>query len=410
MKRTHRSPRHLSPGGRRRRRAGLVLLVTSLLALTLGTPAATAGTSTSVVDFSQCANGAPPSTDTGCARGWINGALQKSNSHYAEDQVVPQRVVASVGGKGTHAFVMSWQDRKGSANAHAYDSLATWNATQTTADPCQGLSGSSCPASSGATPSTTAIPLDPTPVVPCAPAGCSTATSAHQLPGQVLTLYGGTLVAFSGNPYRHSSAGALGTDDYTTLTVTYTTTGAGTVELLYGGHLAPTSGPRGWGSPYGSANINGGPYHFKLQSLDGASAGSRDNQIQASAILGPPAFTVTKTVSPTSAAPGATVTYTITVTNSGNSAGSTTFTDANDSRVTSVALASTSPTGGSCSLEPGTTTLDCTTGSIDPGKSQVFTVTAVLPTTLTGAAGGGSCTASQYPVLDTATLANGQQA
>jgi uncharacterized repeat protein (TIGR01451 family) len=406
----HRNPKHLSPARAHRTRAGLVLLVASLLALTVGAPPAGAGSATSVVDFSQCANEAPPSSDTGCARGWINGALQKSNSHYAEDQVVPQRVVASVSGGGKHTFVMSWQDRKGSANAHAYDSLATWNATQASADACQGLSGSTCPARNGAVASTTAIPLDPTPVAPCAPTGCSTATSAHQLTGQVLTLFGGTLVAFTGNPYKHSAAGTLGTDDYTTLTVTYTTAGAGTVELLYGGHLAPTSGPRGWGAPYGSGNISGGPYHFKLQSLDGASAGSRDNQIQASAILGPPAFTITKTASPSPAVPGQIVTYTITVTNAGNTAGATTFVDANDSRVTNLRLASTSPTGGTCLLEPGSTTLDCTTSAIDPGKTQVFTITAVLPATLTGAPGGGSCGGGQYPVLDTATLANGQQA
>ena len=405
-------PSHRRGGRLAPRLAGVLSL--ALVAATFAlTPAGAASGSLSVVDFSQCANGAPsPKPDTGCPRGWINGALQKSNSHYAEDQVVPQRIVATVPGKGTHTFQISWQDRKGSANSHAYDSLASWDFTQKTADPCAGLSNNSCPAASPAQPSTTPIPLDPTPVVPCAPVGCSTKTSDHQLTDQVLTLYGGTLVPFSAssNPYSHSAASSLGTDDYTTLTVTYTTTGAGTVELLYGGHLAPTSGPRGWGSPYGSANINGGPYHFKFQTLDGASAGSRDNQIQASAILGPPSFTVSKSASPTTAAPGQLVTYTITVTNTGNSAGSTTFTEANDSRVTNVTYVGSNPTGGTCTPITGTNNLSCVTSTIDPGKSQVFTVTVKMPTTFSGAPGGGGCGAGQYPIIDTVTLADGQQA
>src|SRR5437870_7292779 len=45
------------------------------------------------VDFTQCANGAPPGTSLVCPDGWINGILQSSNSHYNEDDVTPQRIV-----------------------------------------------------------------------------------------------------------------------------------------------------------------------------------------------------------------------------------------------------------------------------------------------------------------------------
>src|SRR6188768_4148383 len=49
------------------------------------------GTDASVSAFDQCANGQPPSVDTGCSDGWINGILNTNNSHYAEDDVTPQR-------------------------------------------------------------------------------------------------------------------------------------------------------------------------------------------------------------------------------------------------------------------------------------------------------------------------------
>ena len=53
----------------------------------------------SIIDFSQCENGAPPSTELGCPN-WINGILNPQNSHYGEDQSVPQRAVWSLPATG----------------------------------------------------------------------------------------------------------------------------------------------------------------------------------------------------------------------------------------------------------------------------------------------------------------------
>src|SRR3990172_2575369 len=50
-------------------------------------------TEAAVPVFDQCANGQPPSVATDCPEGWINGILPSSNSHYAEDESVPQRLV-----------------------------------------------------------------------------------------------------------------------------------------------------------------------------------------------------------------------------------------------------------------------------------------------------------------------------
>src|SRR5262249_42163908 len=59
--------------------------------------------------------------------------------------------------------------------------------------------------------------------------------------------------------------------------------------LLMAGHLAQGVDGLftgvGYGAGHGAGDINGGPYHFKLSTLDGASLGSQDNQIQAGAII-----------------------------------------------------------------------------------------------------------------------------
>src|SRR5260370_34815974 len=73
-------------------------LIATIIAVVAGPSlGALAATSTvpSVVDYSQCANGAPPSTSLACPSGWVNGILQGSNSHYHGTQVTPQRAIVS---------------------------------------------------------------------------------------------------------------------------------------------------------------------------------------------------------------------------------------------------------------------------------------------------------------------------
>jgi uncharacterized repeat protein (TIGR01451 family) len=115
-----------------------------------------------------------------------------------------------------------------------------------------------------------------------------------------------------------------------------------------------------------------------------------------------PHFTATKTANPTVANPGDTVTYTVTVRNNGTAPGSTSFTD-------------TPPTGvqiltypNSCTLTAGT--LHCTTGTLAPGDSQVFTYTAKMPTGYTGALGGSPCSNTQLRVENHAVLADNTDA
>ena len=202
---------------------------------------------------------------------------------------------------------LKWLVRK--ATTHAYDSLATWDHTQTTADPCQNLSG---PVRTGAwltSPSPRAprspIPDDTDEVSPNTGAGApDTATSFHQLDGQQLEMYGlGALGDIDsmvyGDPVDEDG------DLYQTAMITYdlggTLSSARQVMLLFGGHLAAGGGPRSWGAGNGASDINGGPYHIKLTQVDGAAIGNRDNQIMSSAIL-PLSVTVSTTLHQTTAA------------------------------------------------------------------------------------------------------------
>lgn len=276
---------------RAKQRWGALMAIVALgIMLMAGGALAASGTDGSVVDYSQCANGKPgtsvPTTD---CDGWIFGILNANNSQYAEDQVTAQRLILDLPKNGPltgRTIELKWLVRKGVH--HAYDSLATWDKTQTTADPCQSLN----------TPSTTAcnaslsdqsvlpIPLDTDTVTPDTGVGTGV-TADHQLTGQQLEMYGlGTTTGIDSMVYGDvvDESGDL----YQSATITYhvaSLTSARRVMLLFGGHLAAGGGPRSWGAGNGASDISGGPYHIKLIKVDGASIGNRDNQIMSSAIL-----------------------------------------------------------------------------------------------------------------------------
>src|SRR5687768_7326117 len=259
-----------------------------------------------VIDFSQCANGAAPSNNLGCVQ-WINGILNPNNSHYAEDESVPQRFVVSASTGAQHTILFKHQARKG--NTHAYDSLSTWNLTQTAANRCQGLASNLaglCASGNGiGSPDTEPIPDDTTAVPPVGLDDCcggSAVTAPHMISagsGREAVMYGATIDSIT--LVGHDSAPCPGgncADDYATWLVTFHVTNpSGNAMLLLGGHTSLGVGgnlPRSWGADVGSGSISGGPYHFKWEQLDGASVGNRDNQIQSGALI-PPTVTPTPT-------------------------------------------------------------------------------------------------------------------
>jgi hypothetical protein len=297
-------------GGRRAKRllfmtavVGLIIAVGVLA--TGGAVFAAKPTTTTVNDYSQCANGKPNATPANdpstCNQGWINGILNANNSQYHEDQVTPQRLAVNVpkGAPTTQSVVLRYLARKGQGGVgnHAYDSLATWNDTVTGADRCNpALAQGTCPSG---TASWHLIPLDPTVVADSS--GGGSATSGHEIDDagtgcnasgdcgttagpRRMVMFGGTITSISIPTHDNPSGSG---DDFASVTVTYTvdTSASRDVELLFGGHLAASIGPRGWGTTVGSSFINGGPYHIKLDQVNGTSIGNRDNQITSGAIL-----------------------------------------------------------------------------------------------------------------------------
>jgi LPXTG-motif cell wall-anchored protein len=262
------------------------VLVAALLALyfvPLGASPALAAGPANIDIYDQCFTGDPPVGGGEC-EGWTNGILNDSNSDYNEDEVTPQRLIVTFEEAGTHTIDISYLTFD--HDVHAYDSLATWNHTLTNADRCQDIIAADCVAD--ASPSTFPIPLDST-VHHDIGVGKSAIVSDHQLTGQVLTLYGGEL---TGATYLGMGTYA---PDYQTLRVTLTTAAPDTkVMLLFGGHIAATFGPRGWGeradgSNLGAAQVPGGSYHIRITQINEEAIGNRDNQLMSGAIEPPTA-------------------------------------------------------------------------------------------------------------------------
>src|SRR5437764_6266892 len=183
---------------------GILLSAALLGALLFAGTASSGSGGATFVDYAQCSNDSPPTVTSSCPGNWINGILNSSGAHYAEDQVSPQRAEVQVpsGTASTgRTITIEYMTRKGAASVHSSDYLTTWNRTQSTADRCQGLVASDCVAPAApqncpnqpnaSSPSTLAVPLDPAPVYPVG-AGIDPVTSTHQVAG-VFTMYGGCL-------------------------------------------------------------------------------------------------------------------------------------------------------------------------------------------------------------------------
>lgn len=231
-----------------------------------------------IEDYAQCQIGNPRPAGLDCAEKWTNGILNATHSQYAEDEVVPQRLLMDFAGPGAHSVTISYMTRKDSSGQHhAYDYLATWDETYVNADRCQTPTATDC---IGGAASMFPIPSDASSVSPGGPQP----TSAHELPqaSRQFVMYGGTISGTSA--ITHSVDPSEAGSDYGNITVSFSVGAGGKAQLLFGGHLASGLGPRGWGENLGSATISGGPYHIRITAIDGESIGQRDNQIMSGAI------------------------------------------------------------------------------------------------------------------------------
>lgn len=295
------------------------------------------------VDFKQAANNDKP-----YALGnvhWINSILQQNNSIYYEGMSVMQRLVfykipATTG--NTHTLDFTHEAEK-SGNSHAYDFLTSWDQAVAVANALS--PGGHLLDSINATGQEIEHSLDVTGLVP--ELFTSTYYADVDIPDYMGTLpsvigdvnieiakyehlYGNrTIRIYALAPISDASLTFKGYDaGYATYTLNWTSTST-SVYVAMAGHLAiggdvaqlsNVTDPMGYGPGLGASSISGGPYHLKLDNIDGITLGSQDNQIKGADILvqPKPELTITKTADSTISKVGDTLKYTFVITNTGN--------------------------------------------------------------------------------------------
>jgi len=249
------------------------------------------------LDLEQCAN-LGTTCDTAHSSNWQTGNLGSSNSAYPEGDSVPFRSVISglTSGK-TYLVSLEWDSTENGGH-HAYDYITSFGRTETTANPCSGISCS-------APTNLLAIPNDPH----------VTGASVTPVAGQSFTVFGGSFpssgasVSNSGNlcgtatcsipsnPTAYTFAGSFAAASQTGIKV-YITAASSTVVLAWGGHVARATD---WGVGHSASSLSGSPYHmrvidFTCADYENSSSGNMDRSLSANAIV---ATTTTTTVAPT---------------------------------------------------------------------------------------------------------------
>ena len=239
---------------------------------------------------------------------WINSILQQSNSQYYEGMSTLQRIVfVQIPKTSGNVHTLTFSHQANKSTSHAYDFLTSWpqgvQAGTEIGGPTMFVNLNQCgpeigpPSNMGAICS--ALHASGFTATPNAPdnmgtlladnvASRVTAYEAH-FGNRTVKIYGNTPVSSASIAFTGYSGS---TDKYANYTLTWTSS-SDSIVIEMAGHLAagvdPVGEPGvGYGAGKGSANISGGPYHFKLGKLDGASLGGQDNQISGTDILCPP--------------------------------------------------------------------------------------------------------------------------
>ena len=250
------------------------------------------------VALDQCSN-LTTTCDSAHSANWQNGNLGTSNSDYAEGESVAYRsVITGLTVGQTYFLNLEWDSTENGGH-HAIDYLTSFDRTETTADPCAGVT---C---AGGT-SQLAIPID------------SRVTSAGvtQLGSQHITAYGATFpaggasVANSGNlcgtatctiaanPSAYGFTGDFTGGSQTSTRVFFTATNA-TAVIAWGGHIARR---QDWGSGNSASALSGSPYHMRVvdfgcSNVSNCGSGNMDRSLSAAAVILPASITIVKQAS-----------------------------------------------------------------------------------------------------------------
>jgi uncharacterized repeat protein (TIGR01451 family) len=203
---------------------------------------------------------------------WQNGDLNKNNSAWNEDEVVPFRLAIEGLEPGTHTIHINYDFTAGGHKA--YDFLATWNVTENPGECDAGGGGVSslCPTLGAA--DTAEFGTDTRTVDGKTVAGAYDTT-------RLLTMYGGTITEPIPAPVCETTTDGNSSCDYL---ITFVSTGEA-VLFLWGGHLAVSEYWNGPSDLDGAAQVSGAPWHMRTQQLDGSGNKNQDRSIQPSAII-----------------------------------------------------------------------------------------------------------------------------
>ena len=247
------------------------------------------------VDFRQPRNQGHPTTQLQ----WTNGINNDTQAEFFEGMGVPQRIIFTQLVGTTHVFRFRHEVVKHqSGDRHAYDFLMSWEQAVATAasigngslNELRDLIAQSCNEGISATPYDACANFTTSRLAtltdnmgnPPNHHGNNTVNNAIAgFEGQ----YGNRQIEIKGSApftaFNIAFEGYEGTatgDNYAWYTITWTSTSPA-VMIKFAGRAAPGAGLHGYGACYGAGDINGGPYHFKLDKLDSSSLGNRDNQV-----------------------------------------------------------------------------------------------------------------------------------
>ncbi|TBX70019.1 HYR domain-containing protein [Flavobacterium silvisoli] len=226
---------------------------------------------------------------------WTNGVNNIAQSDYFEGMGVPQRIVFTQLTGTTHTFRFRHQAVKsqGGNSKHAFDFLMSWEQAMATAaslgngavNELQNLINQQCdgmPAVCQNLTNTAYATLNDNMGNPPNHHGNA---NVNDVVAGFEQQYGNRQIEIKGNApianFNINFDGYSGTatgDNYAWYTVTWTSASSN-VMIKLAGRAAQGHGSLGYGNCYGAGSVNGAPYHFKLEQLDGHSLGNRDNQV-----------------------------------------------------------------------------------------------------------------------------------
>lgn len=250
------------------------------------------------ITLDQCSN-KTTTCDSANPSNWQNGNLGTSNSDYAEGESVAYRsVISNLTVGQTYAVDLEWDSTENGGH-HAIDYLTSFDRTETTADPCAGVT---CTGSAAHLP----IPID----------SRVTTAGVTQLGSQRISAYGATFPAsgatvantgnlcgtatctIASNPSAYGFTGTYAGGSQTNTTVYFTATST-TAVLSWGGHIASR---QDWGSGNSASALSGSPYHMRVISfgcsnVSNCSSGNMDRSLSAGAVILPASITIVKQAS-----------------------------------------------------------------------------------------------------------------